>query len=90
MSAGIIMPTHIYTSSSSMVSYALAQACSTLTARRISPLDSFRRASFPADVTLTFSDWMMWSSLADILGVDKGEKRNLVVRDWIAGESLLM
>ena len=42
------------------------------------------------DVIFAFSDSMIWSSRAEILGVDKGEKRNFVVRDCMAGESLLM
>lgn len=90
VSTGIIIPTHMYTSSSSIVSYALAQACNTLTALRMSPWESLRRASFPAAVMLTDSESMMWSNRAEILGVESGENRNLVVRDWIAGESLLM
>jgi hypothetical protein len=39
---------------------------------------------------LTDSHSIMWSIRAAMLGVESGEKRNLVVRDWIAGESLLM
>lgn len=90
VSTGMIMPTHMYTSSSSTVSYALAQACRTLTALRMSPWESLRRASLPEGVMLTDSASMMWSRRAEMLGVERGENRNLVVRDWIAGESLLM
>jgi hypothetical protein len=32
----------------------------------------------------------MWSIREAMLGVESGENLNLVVRDWIAGESLLM
>lgn len=90
VSAGIIIPTHMYTSSSSIVSYALAHACNTFTPFLISPDESLSTASFPAGVILTFSDSMIKSSLAEMLGVERGEKRNFVVRDWIAGEILLM
>jgi hypothetical protein len=56
----------------------------------MSPFDNLRRASLPEIVMSTDSDSMMWSNLAEIEGLERGENRNFVVRDWIAGESLLM
>lgn len=53
MSLGWGLPVQLYTSSSLVTSYAAWQACRTLRARRMSPLDSFRRACMPSGVMFT-------------------------------------